>query len=145
MKKFLVRVAALAAVSVAASCGPLFGETPGTIMPAPPPQPPEPVLVRSGPVFAYDTGNGVLAAITGPDAVQHEVLLDHVAVRVRTPPGWVSSQAGYAVWFQSENESSRFVVYPVANHGAEFHELWYDRDLHDPAVRVSPLQSCDSS
>mgnify|MGYP001600318388 CR=1 FL=1 len=139
MKKSMVRLMAFAAVAVVSSCATVQG--PPSTVPAPLP---EPVLVQSGPVFAYDTGSGVLTAIGGPDTVLHEVLLDHVAVRVRTPPGWVSSYAGYGAWFQQDYGSARFVVYPVDDHAVAFRDVWRDRDLHDPAVRVGPVQSFDS-
>lgn len=144
MKRFVTRCALLALTAVTASCAPALRESPGPAVPEPPPLP-EPVLVRSGLVFAYDTGSGILSAISGPDAVLHEVALGRVTVRARTPPGWSSSYAGDdAAWFQRANESGRIVVHLTRDHAAEFRDVWLDRDLHDPAVRVSPVQSFDS-
>ncbi|MEY4744844.1 MAG: hypothetical protein RL272_789 [Candidatus Parcubacteria bacterium] len=143
MKKPVILLVSLAAAIAVASCVP-YQESPGTIMPAPPPQPPEPVLVRNGPMFAYDTGSGILTDLNVPNTIQHEIILGHVGVRVRTPLGWTASDAGYAAWFQRADDSTRFVVYPVADHASEFRTVWYDRDVSDPAVRVSPIQSFES-
>ncbi len=142
MQKSAARLLLLVSVFVSA-CAAAGREAPEPAMPEPPPRP-EPVLVRHGDVFAYDTGNGVLASIGGPDSVPLEVALDRVTVRVRTPPGWRGSYAGEAAWFERESGSTRFVVYPVRDHVAEFRDLWYARDTRDSAVRVGPVQSFDS-
>ncbi len=137
---------ALFALTFAAvSCGGPTVDGPRPSCPLPPPAPPEPVLSRSGPVFVYDVGGAPLAGFPGALGVDHEVGLDGVTVRLRTPPGWTPSYAGSAAWLQSDAESrARIVVHLAKNHEEDFRRDWLSRDEQDAAVRTSPVSTLDS-
>lgn len=138
--------AALLILSFAAvSCGGPSADGPRPSCPLPPPAPPEPVLSRRGPVFVYDVGGIPLAGFPGALGVDHEVVLDGVTVRVRTPPGWTPSYAGSAAWLQSDAESrARVVVHLAKNHEEDFRRDWLKRDEQDAAVRVSAVSTFES-
>ena len=130
--------------TVFAGCGGLFAGSPPPELPEPPAENPEPLLVVHGQLFAYEVGGLVLADLGGPGMIGHELEVDGVLVRLRTPPGWTAQYAG-AVWMQFDEESrARFVIHLAEDHEKDFHEYWYGRDEEDPAATVSEVNSIDS-
>lgn len=112
--------------------------------PSVPAPPPPPILISTGDVFAYESEGRPLLDFAEPDLVHHEMAIGKTIVRLRSPRGWTTSDAG-AVWMENQEFiSSRIVVHVESDHAAVFRRDWLDRDAANPQTNINELRTLDS-